>query len=123
MKKYDDTCDKLGVKHLIQHTSVVDGSKHLYMIRIDDIYEEDRHVIIKKMGEKGVSTNVHYKPLPMMTAYGKHKPEDYPNSYDYYKNLVTLPFHTLLSDEDIGYICEVLKEVVEESRKTCTNHA
>ena len=68
---------------------------------------------MEKMAERGVSTNVHYKPLPMMTAYGKDC-SDYPNSYDYYHNLITLPLHTLLSDEDVEYVCEMLKEVVRE---------
>ena len=65
------------------------------------------------MAERGVATNVHYKPMPMMTAYGKDC-SAYPNSYDYYHNLITLPFHTLLSDEDVEYVCETLKEVIRE---------
>ena len=68
--------------------------------------------VIEKMAENGVATNVHYKPLPMMTAYGKDC-TDYPNSYDYYHNLITLPLHTLLSDEDVAYICEALRNAVK----------
>ena len=67
--------------------------------------------IINKMAQRYVSTNVHYKPLPMMTAYGADC-SAYPNSYDYYRNLISLPLHTLLSDEDVEYVCEVLKEAV-----------
>ena len=76
-----------------------------------DISEEERNLIIAKMADRGVATNVHYKPLPMMTAYGKDC-SAYPNAYDYYHNLITLPLHTLLSDEDVDYVCEMLKEVV-----------
>ena len=67
------------------------------------------------MAENGVSANVHYKPLPMMTAYGKNC-SNYPNAYDYYHNLITLPSHTKLSDEDIDYVCDALKAVVHEVR-------
>lgn len=115
MKKYDAVCDELGISHLIHHTADVDSSNHLYLIRVPGIDEQQRNRIIEKMAERGVATNVHYKPLPMMTAYGKDC-SDYPNSYDYYQNLITLPLHTLLSDEDVGYVCEVLKEAMCEVR-------
>ena len=62
------------------------------------------------MAERGIATNVHYKPLPMMTAYGKDC-SAFPNSYAYYANLITLPFHTKLTDEDVDYVCETLREV------------
>ncbi len=112
MKKYDAVCDELGVSHLVHHTSDMDSSNHLYLIRVPGITVEQRNLVIEKMAEHGVATNVHYKPLPMMTAYGKDC-SAYPNSYDYYRNLITLPLHTLLSDEDVEYVCESLKEVVE----------
>jgi len=115
MKKYNAVCDELGISHLIHHTADVDSSNHLYLIRVPGIDEQQRNRIIEKMAERGVATNVHYKPLPMMTAYGKDC-SDYPNSYDYYQNLITLPLHTLLSDEDVGYVCEVLKEAMCEVR-------
>ncbi len=111
--EYDKTCDELGVSHLVHHTDLIDSSKHLYLIRIPGIDEEHRNKIIEQMALNGVATNVHYKPLPMMTAYGKDCSK-YPNSYDYYKDLITLPLHTLLSDDDIKYICEVLTESVGE---------
>lgn len=110
IKKYDAACDELGISHLVHHTDNVDSSNHLYLMRIPGISEEQRNVLIVKMAEAGVTTNVHYKPLPMMTAYGKDC-SDYPNSYDYYHNLITLPLHTLLSNEDVEYIITVLKEV------------
>ncbi len=115
MKRYDETCDELGISHMIHHVPGMDSSNHLYLIRVPGIDVEERNLIIEKMAEAGVSTNVHYKPLPMMTAYGGDCSE-YPNAYDYYQNLITLPFHTLLSDEDVEYVCETLEDVVNEVR-------
>lgn len=112
MKVYDQTCDELGISHLIHHIEGVDSSNHLYLIRIPGITAEQRNVIIEKMAERGVATNVHYKPLPMMTAYGGDC-SAYPNAYDYYHNLITLPLHTLLSDEDVEFVCKSLKEIVK----------
>ena len=118
MMKYDATCEALGIKHLAHHTAVMDSSNHLYLIRIPGFEEEDRNRVIELMAEKGIATNVHYKPLPMMTAYKEMSGgmEKYPNTYDYYKNLITLPLHTKLSDEDVEYVCEGLKEAVEAVR-------
>lgn len=113
MGRYDATCDELGISHMIHHVPGMDSSNHLYLIRIPRIDVDKRNQIIEKMAERGVSTNVHYKPLPMMTAYGGDC-SAYPNAYDYYHNLITLPFHTLLSDEDVEYVCETLKDVVRE---------
>ncbi len=113
IKKYDETCDSLGISHLVHHTGYMDSSNHLYLIRIPGIDVDKRNLIIEKMAEQGVATNVHYKPLPMMTAYGKDC-SAYMNSYDYYHNLITLPLHTLLSDEDVEYVCETLRKVVSE---------
>lgn len=113
MGKYDSTCDALGISHMIHHVPGMDSSNHLYLIRVPGIDVDKRNEIIEKMAERGVSTNVHYKPLPMMTAYGGDC-SGFPNAYDYYKNLITLPLHTLLSDEDVEYVCETLKDVVRE---------
>lgn len=111
--QYDTACDRMGIKHLSHYSDEMDSSNHLYLIRIPGITEERRNDIIVKLAELGVSTNVHYKPLPMMTAYGKDC-TDYPNSYDYYCNLITLPLHTSLSDEDVNYIIQSLFSVIEE---------
>ena len=115
LKVYDKTCDELGISHLVHHVEGMDSSNHLYLIRVSGIDVEQRNEIIEKMAERGVATNVHYKPSPLMTAYGGDC-SGYPNSYDYYRNLITLPFHTLLSDDDVDYVCEVLKAVVGEIR-------
>lgn len=118
IQKYDETCDSLGISHLIHHTDYMDSSNHLYIIRMSGIKVETRNKIIEKMAEAGVSTNVHYKPLPMMTAYKESSGgiEKYPNSYDYYENLITLPLHTLLSDEDVEYVCETLSSTVKDMK-------
>lgn len=116
MKVYDKTCDELGVSHLMHHVEGIDSSNHLYLIRIPGITSEQRNQIIEKMAERGVATNVHYKPLPLMTAYREMSGgiDLYQNSFDYYHNLITLPFHTLLSDDDVDYVCAMLKDVVRE---------
>ena len=116
IKKYDATCDALGIFHLQHHTETMDSSNHLYLIRVPGITEAERNEIITKIAERGIATNVHYKPLPMMTAYKVlgWNIKDFPNTYDYYQNLITLPLHTLLSDEDVSYICEILQQVVKD---------
>ena len=113
IRRYDAACDALGIRHLIHHVPGMDSSNHLYLIRVPGIGEAQRNRIIEKMAERGVATNVHYKPLPMMTAYGNDC-SAYPNAYDYYHNLITLPLHTLLSDEDADYVCAALKAAVTE---------
>ncbi len=117
IKKYDAACDALGISHLIHHTQRMTSSKHLYLIHIPGIDTEKRNRIIEKMAECGVATNVHYKPLPMLTAYKKlgWDIKDFPNAYSYYENLITLPLHTLLTDEDVEYVCKALQNAVESN--------
>lgn len=116
VEKYDAICDELGVKHLIHYTENSTSSGHLYLTRIPGVSDEIRREIIVRLAERGVSTNVHYKPLPMMTAYKElgWDIKDFPNAYDYYVNLITLPLHTKLSDEDVEYVVENFKDVVSE---------
>lgn len=112
--QYDKVCDGLGICHLNHHTDNFDSCNHLYLMRVPQIGEKTRNEIMERMAERGISTNVHFKPLPMMTAY-KKTDEDilkYPNSYDYYHNLITLPLHTRLSDDDVEYVCDALKEII-----------
>ena len=111
MAVYDRVCGELGISHMVHHTGYMDSSNHLYLIRIPGADEQKRGEIIERMAEMGVATNVHYKPLPLMTAYGRDCSQ-YPNAYDYYRNLISLPLHTLLSDEDAAYVCETLKSAV-----------
>lgn len=112
--KYDAMCDELGVKHLIHYTENSMSSGHLYLTRIPGISDEVRREIIIKLAERGVSTNVHYKPLPMMTAYMKlgWNIKDFPNAYKFYENLITLPLHTKLSGEDVEYVIDNFVEIV-----------
>lgn len=114
INRYNTVCDELGILHLNHHVNGMDSSNHLYLIRIPGIDVETRNEIIEKMAEHGVATNVHYKPMPMMTAYKAlgWDVRDFPNTYDYYHNLITLPLHTRLTDEDVNYVCETLKDVV-----------
>lgn len=113
--RYDAMCDELGVKHLVHSGENFNSSHHLYLTRIPGISDETRRKIIIKLAERGVNTNVHYKPLPMMTAYKAMgwDIKDFPNAYAYYENLITLPLHTKLSDEDIEYVIENFRDVVE----------
>ncbi|MBR3741860.1 MAG: DegT/DnrJ/EryC1/StrS family aminotransferase [Clostridia bacterium] len=114
--KYDKVCDELGLEHLVHHTGETDSSNHLYIVRMPGISDQKRNLIIEKMAAKSVSTNVHYKPLPMMTAYKSlgWDIKDFPNARAYYENLFTLPLHTLLSDEDVQFICDALRSVIED---------
>lgn len=116
IEKYDVACDELGVQHLNHFTEAYSSSGHLYLTRIPGATDEQRREIIIKLAERGVATNVHYKPLPMMTAYKAMGWDitDFPNAYDYYSNLITLPLHTKLTDEDIDYVVENYREVVKE---------
>ena len=113
---YNKTCDELEMPYLVHHTKYMDSSNHLYLVRMPGVNEDARNKIIVRLAERGVATNVHYKPLPMMTAYKKISGgiKNYSNSYDYYKNLITLPLHTLLSDDDVEYVCNCLKLVIQE---------
>lgn len=119
--KYDGMCDELGVKHLVHSGGNFQSSNHLYLTRIfkkdgTPISDTERREMIIKLAERGVNTNVHYKPLPMMTAYKAMgwDIKDFPNAYAYYENLITLPLHTKLSDEDVEYVIENFRDVVEE---------
>ena len=114
--KYDVVCDEIGVKHLVHSGVNFQSSNHLYLTRIPGINDEIRREIITKLAECGISTNVHYKPLPMMTAYKAMgwDIKNFPNAYNYYENLITLPLHTKLSDEDVEYIIENFRDVVKK---------
>ena len=116
ISRYDEMCDELCVSHLIHSGKNFQSSNHLYLSRVPGIGDAERREIIVKLAERGVNCNVHYKPLPMMTAYRElgWDIKDFPNAFEYYENLITLPLHTLLSDEDVEYVIENYKEVVKE---------
>ena len=114
--RYDEALDRIGVKHLTHSGEGFQSSGHLYLTRIPNIDEAKRNAIIEEMGKRGVACNVHYKPLPMMTAYKKlgWDIKDFPNAHAYYRNLISLPLHTKLSDEDVEYVIENFVEVVSK---------
>lgn len=116
IESYDAVCNKLGVNRLVHYADGNVSSGHLYLARISGIDNEKRNQIINKMAEKGVATNVHYKPLPMMTAYKTmgFDIKDYPNAYCQYENEISLPLNTKLSDEDVKYVVEVFEAAVKE---------
>ena len=114
--RYDNAFRPLGVKTLNHYTENHQSSGHLYITRVPNITLEQRQEIIVKMAEAGIACNVHYKPLPMMTAYINlgFNIKDYPNSYEQFKNEITLPLHTCLTDEDIEYVIENYTRIVKE---------
>ena len=114
--KYNEMCDSLGVAYLNHYGENHSSSGHLYITRIPAITEETRNNIITEMAERGIACNVHYKPLPMMTAYKNLGWDiaDFPNAYNYFKNEITLPLHTKLSDDDVKTVCENFSEVVKK---------
>ena len=112
---YDDAFKPLGIEVVPHYTDTYTSTGHLYLARIPGISAEQRNEIIVKMAEEGVATNVHYKPLPMHTAYKNmgFDIKDYPNAYQRYTNLITLPNHTLMEKEDIEYVIEKFTEIVK----------
>lgn len=115
ISRYDNAFRPLGVKTLAHYTDEYESSGHLYLTRVPGITLEQRNEIIIKMAERGIACNVHYKPLPLHTAYKNlgFDIKDYPNAYDQFANEITLPLHTCLKDEEVDYIisnyCDILK--------------
>ncbi len=114
--RYDSAFSPLGVKTLNHYTDRHQSSGHLYITRVPNVDADGRNEIIRKMAELGVACNVHYKPLPMHTAYKNlgFDIKDYPNAYDNFKNEITLPLHTCLTDEQVEYVIECYTKVLKE---------
>ena len=114
--RYDAALKPLGVETLTHFGEDYRSSGHLYITRVPNITEQQRNDIIVKMAEREIACNVHYKPLPMMTAYKTlgFDIKDYPNAYKHYANEITLPLHTKLSDEDVAYVIENFTEILKE---------
>lgn len=108
IEKYDTAFKPLGIEVLPHYTETYQSSGHLYITRIPGVTLEQRQEIIIKMAEAGIACNVHYKPLPMMTAYKNmgFDIQDFPNAYDRFENEITLPLHTKLTDEEVEYVIE-----------------
>lgn len=114
--RYDAAFKPLGIETLDHYNAEHESSGHLYITRVPGITPEQRNEIIIKMAEQGVACNVHYKPLPMHTAYKKLgiDIENYPNAYAHFANEITLPLHTCLTDEDVAYVIEKYTEILKE---------
>lgn len=116
IERYDFAFKPLGIEALTHYNTEHESSGHLYITRVPGITPEQRNEIIIKMAENGVACNVHYKPLPMHTAYKKFgfDIKDYPNAYAHFANEITLPLNTCLSDEDVEYVIEKYTEILKE---------
>lgn len=114
--RYDTAFKPLGVEVLNHYTDEYVSSGHLYITRIPQVADQQRREIIVKMAERGIACNVHYKPLPMHTAYNNlgFDIKDYPNAYAHYASEITLPLHTKLTDEEVEYIIENYGEIVKK---------
>lgn len=115
-ESYDEAFKLLGLEVIPHYTKKWNSTGHLYMTRIPGITSGQRNEIIIKMAEQGIACNVHYKPLPMHTAYKKlgFDIKDYPNAYARFVNMITLPNHTLMEQEDVDYVTFWFKKIVQD---------
>jgi dTDP-4-amino-4,6-dideoxygalactose transaminase len=118
IEKYDKAFKGKGITVLEHYTNDYSSSGHLYITRVDGIDESKRNDIITEMAKRDIACNVHYKPLPMHTAYKNlgFDIKDYPSSYEHYKNVITLPLHTCLSDEQVEYVIENYLQIIGDIR-------
>lgn len=116
IQRYDAAFKPLGVQVLKHYTEDYQSSGHLYITRIPGITSEQRNEIIIRMAEQGIACNVHYKPLPMMTAYKNlgFDIENYPNAYRYFANEITLPLHTKLTNKEVQYVMDAYSGILKE---------
>lgn len=116
IEKYEQALDGLNVQTLCHYGENHASSGHLFLLRLKDKSLEERNEMIVRMAERGIACNVHYKPLPMMTAYKSmgFDIKDFPNAYNQYRNEITLPLHTRLSDEDVDFVMTNLLELITE---------
>lgn len=119
IERYDAAFRPLGIQTLEHFTKERQSSGHLYITRTPGITENERSQMITRMAEAGIVCNVHYKPLPLFTAYKElgFDIKDFPNAHRYFANEITLPLHTLLSDEDVEYVIENFSRIVKEHMK------
>ena len=116
IQKYDEAFRKLGVETVEHYTDEYSSSGHLYLTRVPNISYAERQEIIEKMAEKEIACNVHYKPLPMHTAYRNlgYDIKNFPNAYKRFVNEITLPLHTCLTDEQVDFVIENYCNIVRE---------
>ena len=115
IEKYDKAFLDAGLMPIKHFDDKSKSSGHLYLLRIPKFKAEERNRLITKLAEQGIATNVHYKPLPMMTAYQNlgFDIKDYPNAYAMYENEITLPLHTKLSDDEVDYVIDNVLQVLK----------
>lgn len=114
IQRYNEALKPFNVQLLNHFDAKHASSGHLYIVRLLDKTLKERNEIIVKMAERGIACNVHYKPLPMMTAYKAlgFDIANYPNAYDLYQNEITLPLHTKLSNEDVDYVISNFVDII-----------
>lgn len=116
IEKYNEGLKDLDLSILNHYGDNFASSGHLYLVRLNGKTREECNAVITKMAEAGIATNVHYKPLPLLTAYKNlgFDIKDYPNAYAMFENEITLPLHTKLTDEDVEYVIETFRKCVSE---------
>lgn len=116
IERYNVALEPYNVEVLNHYSNDHCSSGHLYIVRLSGATVEQRNDVIVKMAERGIATNVHYKPLPMMTAYKNlgYDIKDYPNAFEQYHNEITLPLHTRLTDEDVEYILSNFTDIISK---------
>ena len=114
-RMYNDLLKDENLEIYQKEPMVEESTVHLYMVRLNGKSEKDRNRLIENLSKYGVCTNVHYKPLPMMSAYKNmgFDISDFPNSFHMYENEITLPLHTLMSENDVEYVCKCLKNEIK----------
>ncbi len=117
VKRYNEALKDLNVAVLNHKDTDHCGSHHLYIVRLLDKTREETNKVIEQMAERGIATNVHYKPLPMMTAYKAlgFDIKNYPNAYHLFENEMTLPLHTCLTDEEVEYVISNFVDIIKNS--------
>lgn len=116
IERYNVALEPYDVEVLPHYGNDHCSSGHLYLVRINGAGVEQRNEVITKMAERGIATNVHYKPLPMMTAYRSmgYDIKDFPNAFRQYENEITLPLHTRLTDEEVEYILSNFIDIIKD---------
>ena len=119
IQRYDEACDSMDITHRCHYSDTYTSSGHLYLSRMNGADDAMRRRVIETMAVRGVPCNVHYKPLPMMTAYKAlgFDIKDFPNAYRAYENEITLPLHTKLSDDDVDYVIRTYKKALTAIRE------
>ena len=115
-ENYRNALEKLGLKVMHHYTDEMTSTGHLYLVRIPGASVEVRNAVIQDMAERGIACNVHYKPLPMMTAYKNlgFDIKDYPNAYHQYENLISLPVFSTMTDEQNAYVIENFADILKK---------